>query len=226
MKHDRGRASVVCLWLGALWLLFYAPMAIAEDAVKVDKAAPVVEYKRFDPAHLPDPPPPLAPGEQAVCVYRFEMNVNGRYRFDDKPADKPPVKAEIQIAGVSIDLALKITIWLPNNSPKSLEAHEEGHRQIAEAFYAEAEKTARALAEKVIDQKASGEGENAKSAAGAAMESVNQKLIDDYLKQVDGPCEKAQAALDTMTNHGRRDKPAAVEAVVLALKKAREKQDH
>ena len=33
--------------------------AVAEEAVTVEKTKVTVEYKRFDPEHLPDPAPPL-----------------------------------------------------------------------------------------------------------------------------------------------------------------------
>src|SRR5207237_5052545 len=124
-----------------------ASVARADEVVKVERAEAAVEYKRFDPGHLPEPPPPLENGEQAVCVYRFDVETDARYSYA-QPADAPkgPVAVEVKVVGMNVKLKLTVTIWLPKDAPEQLVAHEEGHRAIAERFYAGAEKTARLLA--------------------------------------------------------------------------------
>lgn len=211
--------------LAAALLAFCAAIASAQDAIKIVKNKPVVEYKHFDPKNLPDPPPPLKPGEAAVTDFTFAINSNGSfsYRGPDKPADGSN-KYEVRIERIVLTLDLKVTIWLPKNCPKPLEEHEDGHLKIAEAFYADADKTARLLALKVIGTKATGEGEDAASAGGNAMEKVNQKLLDDYFDKVQTPCRTAQEAFDQMTAHGTKKAPTAKEAVPLAIKEAKEKK--
>jgi hypothetical protein len=203
----------------------HSSIASAEDAIKVVKNKPVVQYKRFDPANLPDPPPPLGPGEAAVTEYSFGINSNGRFSYPgpDKPAGGSN-KYEVKIEQISLTLDLKVTIWLPKNCPKPLEAHEDGHLKIAEAFYADAEKTARLLALKAIGTKATGEGKDIQTAGGNAMEKVNQKLLDDYLDKVQKPAETAQVAFDRLTAHGTKAQPTAKEAVPMAIKEAKEKK--
>jgi hypothetical protein len=205
--------------------LMHSSIASAEDAIKVVKNKPVVEYKQFDPKNLPDPPPPLGPGEAAVTEYRFAINSDGRFSYQgpDNPANGSN-KYEVKIERISLTLDLKVTIWLPKNCPKSLEAHEDGHLKIAEAFYADADKTARLLALKVIGTKTTGEGKDIASAGSAAMEKVNQKLLDDYLDKVQKQCETAQEAFDRMTAHGTKKEPAAKEAVPMAIKEGKEKK--
>jgi hypothetical protein len=210
-------ALLICIISGSI--------ASAEDAIKVVKSKPLVEYKRFDPKNLPDPPPPLGPGEAAVTEYRFGINSDGRFSYSgpNKPADGSD-KYEVKIERIALTLDLKVTIWLPKTCPKSLEDHEDGHLKIAEAFYADADKAARLLALKVIGTKAAGEGKDIASAGGNAMEKVNQKLLEDYLDKVEKPCETAQEAFDRMTAHGTKKTPTAKDAVPLAIKEGKEKK--
>ncbi len=68
--------------LAALIFVVLAPAARGADAVTVEKAKVSVEYKTFDPKHLPDPPPPLHEGEAAVTVYGFGVET-GRAAGED-----------------------------------------------------------------------------------------------------------------------------------------------
>jgi len=206
-------------------LVFCASIASAQDAIKIEKAKTVVEYKRFDPANLPDPAPPLGPGEAAVCVYSYELNANGRYSNGGPPIVGDGVtKVEVKIEQMTIKLDLKVTIWLPKNAVKPLEAHEDGHRVIAENFYADAEKVARGLAAKVVGKKVSGEGKDAQAAGQSAMNNACQKLLDDYLEAVNKPCNTAQEAFDRITVHGANQKVTVKDAIDAAMKEGRGKK--
>jgi len=201
-----------------------ATFASAQDGLKIEKSKPVIEYKHFDPKNLPDPPPPLGPGEAAVTEYRFEMNTDGRFSFNGPAPEGNPIKLNVKIQSMSITLGLKVVIWLPKDCPKILEAHEDGHSKIAQAYYVDAEKVARALAAKVVGKEAAGEGKDLQSAGNDAMGKVNQKLLDDYLETVQSPCQTAQTAFDRITAHGTNLRPAAKDAVDLAIKEAKEKK--
>lgn len=227
-----GRRRLAGGWAGValltLMVLARAAGAAAADdavqAVRVEKAEPVVEYKRFDPADPPSPPPPLGPGEAAVCVYEYGVAVDSHYSYTKAPAaGGSPVALDVKIQRVTVKLSLDVTIWLPTTASKALAAHEEGHRTIAQTFYADADKTARALAGKWVGKTAAGAGKDADAAGRAAVHKVNQALCDSYLEAMNGPCGKAQAAFDRLTDHGRKDRPTADEAVARALKEAREK---
>ena len=190
--------------------------------VAVEKAEPKVEYKYFDPKNLPDPPPPLEAGEAAVCVYRYGVQVDSKYtyRAPATPVKDGVTKLDVKIDRVSLRLSLAVTIWLPENATPRLKAHEEGHRQIAQHYYATADAVARGMAEKLIGRSASGEGKDAQAAGQAAVERVNQALCDRYLDALNVPCERAQAAFDRLTDHGRKERPTAEEGVKLAIREA------
>jgi hypothetical protein len=196
----------------------------ADEAVRVERPKATVEYKQFDPKNLPDPPPPIEAGEAAVCVYKFGVEADVKYSYR-APANPPPgpVKVDVKIEGVMLRLSLGSTIWLPTDANQHLKDHEEGHRQIAEHYYAGADRLAKGLAGKLVGQTVSGEGKDAKAAGRAAIDGVSRKLCDEYLKAINGPCGRAQAAFDRMTDHSRKDVPSAKEAVGRAIREAESK---
>ena len=198
--------------------------ARAEEAVRIEKAKVKVEYKSFDPNHLPDPPPPVEKGESAVTVYGFGVETDLQYTYAEAPGARRgggPVRMDFRMERVTLKLSMTITEWLPEGANEQLKAHEEGHRQIAEIFYADAEKAARKVAAKAVGKSVSGEGADINAAGRAAVERVNKSLCDDFLKLVSDPCQRAQEAFDRMTDHGRKAEPTAKEAVEMAVKEGR-----
>jgi hypothetical protein len=217
-------AALVALW--GIKLTAEPPKPATDAPVKVEAADVAVEYKRFDPRKPPDPPPPLKPGEAAVCVYKFGVEVDARYSYRapapgaPRAAKDAPTRVDVKIEGVTARLSLGVTIWLPADATPALTAHEEAHRRIAEHYYATAGAVAKELASKLVGQQASGEGKDHQSAAKAAVDEVNQKLCKGYLDAVNDPCERAQEAFDRLTDHSRKPKPTADEAVKLAIREA------
>jgi len=98
-----------------------------------------------------------------------------------------------------------------------LKDHEDGHRAIAERFYADAEKVAKPIALKWVGQNVPGKGKDAKAATKEALDVVNNKVCDDILKALNGPCRKAQDAFDRLTDHGQNERPDAKEAIEKAI---------
>jgi hypothetical protein len=216
------RLAIAALMLMPVML---APLARGADAVKVENAKVKVEYKTFDPSHLPDPPPPVEKGESAVTVYGFGVETDLQYTYAETPrggGGGAPVKMDFRMERVTLKLSMTITVWLPEGANEQLKAHEEGHRQIAEIFYADAEKGARKVAARAQGKSVSGEGTDISSAGRAAVERVNKSLCDQFLNEVATPCQRAQEAFDRMTDHGRTGKPTAKEAVELSVKEGRE----
>jgi hypothetical protein len=234
MNHTENRRRRRRVARAALALIAFATVAMAADdeTVKVEKGKVAVVYKRFDPAKPPDPPPPLEPGSAAVCEYQFAVETLGQYTTDplamaDAAAaaanGRAAMRVEARVQRMTVRLQLNLTVWLPNGAAKTLGEHEEGHRQIAEAFYADAEKAARAAAARTVGAKFDGEGRDARAAGQAAMARANKQICDDYSAAVMAPCARAQAAFDRLTEHGLKASPTAKEAVEMAVKEGREK---
>jgi hypothetical protein len=217
---------VVLVWmvLGA-----WTALAAEEDSVKVEKGEVTVEYKRFDPEHLPSPPPPLEKGEAAVCVYQFGVETDVRCTYSvpagaaGAAAPKGPVKLDVKLTRVTVKLSLGVTIWLPKDADARLTAHEEGHRSIAEHYYASADRGAREVAQRVAGTTVKAEGRDASAAVHEAIDGANKRLCDECMAGLSKPCERAQRAFDRLTDHSRKEPPTAKEAIGLAIKEAEKK---
>ena len=192
----------------------------APAEVKVEKAEPTVEYKEFDPKKPPVLDPPFKPGEAAACLYRFEVDADVAFATRPRRAvpgtkGEPPV--DVVISGLTVRLKLAITIWLPTGATDRLKEHEEGHRRLAEAYYAKAEAIAKAQAAKVDGKKFVAAGlEKAK----AEITAMNKTVCDGYLEAINRPCDVAQKVFDELTDHGVKKSPTTDEGVKLALEAA------
>ena len=197
--------------------------AAAVTAVTVVRKDVEVTYKTYDPQHMPDPAPPLSPGESAICLYRYGLATDMRYTFT-KPAGGGgggPVSMDFKITRMTVTVTLSVTIWLPADPPAQLRAHEEGHRAICEAFYADAERVARGLAEKEVGRVVRGTGKDVEAAGKDVVDKVTTRICDAYLAAIHTPCDKGQDVYDDLTSHGRNGRPASKEAVEMAVKRVR-----
>jgi hypothetical protein len=199
-----------------------ARAADKDDTVQIEKAEVKVEYKRFDPDHPPTPPPPIEKGEAAITLCRFDAEVYSRYRYT-QPGSAPagPVKTDVTVDGINVKLTLSVTIWLPDNANKELAAHEEGHRWIAEKYYADAEQVIRPMAQQCVGKRLKGEGRDAKSAARSANDTMTNKLYREYIDTITASCQKAHDIYDKVTEHGQAVRPGAKEGMEQALAEAR-----
>src|SRR5687767_1003081 len=145
----------------ALVLLVLLPTtAHAQSKVMVDKRPVQVERKTFDPDNLPNPPPPLRPGEIAECESLYKIDLTPRYTPGEAApaADGGGVRVPVRIDSVRVQLRLVVTIWIPKNPEPRVKPHEEGHRAVAEYYYKDAHKHAQAAAQALIGQTVEGEG--------------------------------------------------------------------
>jgi hypothetical protein len=190
--------------------------------VQIQKADVKVEYKRFDPDHLPTPPPPIDKGEAAVTLYRFDADVFSKYRYT-QPGHAPagPVKTDVTVDRITVKLSLSVTIWLPENASKELAAHEEGHRWIAEKYYEGAEKVVRPMAQQCVGKRLKGEGRDAKTAARSANDAMTTRLYREYVDTITASCQRAHDVYDKVTEHGQAVRPGPKEGMERALAEAR-----
>ena len=235
IRRPKWNRPAMAVWLASLCIgLCFPCMIVAappkpDDKIKIERAAVVVEVKEFDPAHPPNPAPPLEPGESAVCVYRFEVEGDIHYTYRDRPGAAKPARPgeaaikswEATVESMSINLALKVTIWLPTGAGDRLTAHEHGHRQIAEAYYAKADAVARGLAAKIVGKPFVVAGADPQAVIGKQVAAMNLNICAGYLNAMNRPCDKAQKVLDELTHHGTWASPTTEEAVKKALEPAK-----
>ncbi len=195
--------------------LFAMARAAGELAVTVKKHPAKINRHTFDPKRPPAALPKLAPTESGVCQFEFTCNA-GMSVFVEQTG---PNAVEVEVDSVDVILDLPIDLWVMTNAPKQLVAHEEGHRQICEDYYRDADEIARGLAKKMIGRKASATGRSKQEAQEKAQTKLLTEFNTAYMTAVRVRCRAAQDIYDEITGHGLQ--PIA-EADAIAQAKARE----
>jgi hypothetical protein len=206
---------IVGLIVGIAWIA--APRAGAE--VAIERAPAVIERKTFDPSHRPPEMPPLKPGEAALTQARFDCNVEMTYVVVNSRAHEEKCDTSIRIRAVRLVLHLNVTIWLPQNAPAKLSNHEEGHRQIAEEIYRDAERVARAIARPIDGKTITGTGDDCPAAQKQAVQSAADDICKNYLDRTGNRTSVVGDIYDDLTGHGTRADPAEQEAIRQAFAK-------
>ncbi|MBH0182566.1 MAG: hypothetical protein HP490_13065, partial [Nitrospira sp.] len=133
------------VWFIILALVIFATPDVfaASSQVEIVKNQAQVGTRYFDPNSPPGDRPPLRGSEEAVCVWDFlsDASIGGQVRQIDS------THAKVTINRIKVTLQLNVTTWLPNNPRKWTVEHEEGHRQISEYYYRNADVVARRVAE-------------------------------------------------------------------------------
>jgi hypothetical protein len=181
-----------------IWLL----PAAAYAQVTIDRTEPVIESRTFDPSNPPSDMPRMNPNQAAVTQSYFlaDSRVGGRV-IDRKIVDDGH-QTSIQVDRVRMTLKLRITTWLPRNALQKTVRHEDGHKQIAEHYYANAEQVARKLAEELVGQVVSGTAEDYSLASDKALQDAAKRLGTKYLAYTDVPSGKAHEFYDQATAFG------------------------
>lgn len=184
--------------------------AAATPGVSIDQEPVNFATRNFDPAAPPPDMPPLGEGENAECDSNFtaDASVGGQPRRVDA------THAVLTITQVRIILRLNVTIWVPFNVTQRVLAHEEGHRQISEAYYKYADQVARRIAAEHIGGKVEVSGSDLSAASNEMLQQVAAEITDEYGMQLKP--DAAQLLYDRITDHSRAD-IASSDAVAQAL---------
>jgi hypothetical protein len=194
------------------FLVLMVPSVHAEQPqVEIVKMPAQVGTRYFDPKRPPRDRPPLTGPEEAVCAGDFlsDASVGAQAMQTDA------THAKATINRIKITLQLNITTWLPNNPQKWTVEHEEGHRQISEHYYRNAEMIARRIAEPYIGKTFEISGQDLRRALNAAVGKIAEEITNEYTRQM--PVETTQDRFDTITEHSRKEIPVP-DAVAQALK--------
>ncbi len=201
------------VWLMLMFMLVIGvPSAQSEQPqVEIVKMPTQLGTRYFDPMHPPPDRPPLMGPEEAVCVGDFlsDASVGGQVMQIDA------THAKARINRIKVTLQLNITIWMPNNPQQWTVEHEEGHRQISEYYYRNAEVIARRIAEPYFGKTIDLSGADLRNALSAAIDKIAEEITNEYKRQM--PVETTQARYDDITEHGRKEIPVP-DAVARALK--------
>jgi hypothetical protein len=185
----------------------------AGAAVKVDRKPADVQRTSFDPGHRPEGMPALKPDEAAVTVSRFDCEASMSYLVTSKKPHGSRCTTTLKVRGITITLELKIEIWLPKHASARLTDHEEGHRQITEQVYREAEAAARELATPLDGKVLAGDGADCAAAEKQTSGRATEALCHDYLDRIAKRASRINDIYDDITAHGTRKSPTVDEAI-------------
>jgi len=205
-------------------LLLSMDVFTAADGVKVNRAAPEVEHKRFDRKNPPADMPTLEPGEAAVTRSSFLISTQTAIETVSEENRAGKTVAKIKFTEIIIDLSLKNSIWLPKDATKIIVDHEEGHRQLNDYFYKDAEKIAREIAQKYIARTYEAEGSDGSAAATAAMQKAINEMSQQYMAQVQSPAVRANQIFDELTDHSRNQRISVEKAMKDSIERAKKEK--
>ena len=212
------RLRVFCVLLGVpiigwlSWRELSSRRQLSElRAPRINKQPVVVASRTFDPAAPPADMPPLAAGENAECDSDFEANasVGGETRLSDA------THGTVTVTQINVTLQLNITIWLPAGVTQHVVEHEEGHREISESYYQNADKHAERIAATYMGKQVDISGTDLNAESSKVLQQMATEITEEYNKELNP--EPAQLLYDTITDHSR-NVVVVKDAVAHALK--------
>ena len=212
------RPFIVILLLGLLLLAWFARRNFSSRQSSSEAVAPIIEKQpvaflkhEFDPASPPAEMPPLSAGESAECDSDFQSSAS--VRGETQPTDA--THATVTINHVKMTLQLKINIWLPVGANQHLVDHEDGHRQISEAYYQTADRLAERVASTFLGRRVEITGTDLAAESNKILQQTAGEITAEYNKELNP--NPTQLLYDSITDHGRNE-VAVNDAVAHALK--------
>lgn len=170
--------------------------------VVIEHNAAAATTRYYDPNHRPEQMPPPSPDEAGLTVSQFNCVADVKGRIFWQSDGGPPFRAIVQVQSVRLQLHLTVSEWIMQGAPEKILAHENGHRRIAEIFYASGDEQARAIGRELLGREFSGGGTSVEDAAAAAMNAAAAEAARQYMSRVRDPSENVQELYDQITNHG------------------------
>jgi hypothetical protein len=210
-----------------LLALCVPPAAASAQEVRVERAPVVVERRTFDPRNPPADMPPLKGREVALAQSSFSCAASANYDVTTttprRRGGREPARCAATIRSLDVRLDLRVTIWLPERVRRKVVVHEEGHREITERVYAEAEEAVRARAAALLGRTFISTGPD--SVAEEAVTRATQELSTECLDATAGRASQLNDTYDALTNHGQNRSLSEEDAIRIAFdREARREQ--
>jgi hypothetical protein len=149
---------------------------VERPSTVIDKQPVVFANRTFDPAAPPADMPPLGPGEGAECDSRFLSHA----RVAGESRQAGATRAILTVTQVTMTLQLNITVWVPSGAPERVIEHEDGHRQISEFFYRNADTVADRIAASYIGKEVELSGPDLNAASSAMLQQLASEIAAEY----------------------------------------------
>lgn len=201
------------LWLIVMFTLVVGVPSVQSEQPQVEivKLPAHIGTRYFDPKNPPRDRPPLTGSEEGVYVGDFLSNAS----VGGQVMQANATHAKARINRIKVTLQLNITTWLPKDPEKRIVEHAEGHRQIAEYYYRNAEVIARRIAEPFLGKTIELSGADLRNTLSAAIDKIAEEITNEYKGQM--LVKTTQDRYDALTEHGRKEILVS-DAVVQALK--------
>lgn len=207
-----GRRNSIRIFFPAAALIIFGAIVFgadpatnpAEDSVgvSVTKMPSLCTTRKFDAKH-PDPRVPASSSERAgVCVSQFGCSASVAGNIVSQIGSDAQMRATVEIDSVKVSLQLNIVIWVANDSPPKVLAHEIGHRTISEHFYGDADTIAGSIAHDFLAKRYTATADNLADASRLACDAAARELVARYMAEVRDSAEVVQEAYDRITRHG------------------------
>jgi hypothetical protein len=180
-------------------------------SLTIDKQLVTFAMHTFDPSAPPADMPALAAWEQAECDSNFVSDANVKARTEILDA----THGVVTVAEVKVTLQLTINIWVPEGAAEHVIEHEQGHRQIAEHYYQNADKVAEQIAAAYLGKQVPVAGADLNLLINKLLQQMGADITAEYSKKLNP--DLAQNRYDDITDHSRNEVSAA-EAVAQVLK--------
>jgi hypothetical protein len=214
------RSIVLFSLLAALlfaWLLWRSSVSSQQPKITaaptIIKQPPVIATRTFDPDNLPADMPPMIPGELAVTDSNFISDA----RVSANVLQLGATGAMVTVTQVTVTLQLTLTMWVPVGAAQHVIEHEEGHRQISEYFYRNADKLAARIASTYMGKQIRVTGTDTHAEISNLLQKLGAEITEEYGKELNP--DPTQLRYDDITDHSRNEVDAK-DAVAQALKEA------
>jgi hypothetical protein len=213
------RVIFLCALLAAVvfgsWLVWRSSSLRRESGVAesptITKQPIHFTNRPFDPGNPPSDMPQFAPDELAVCDSNFLSNAN----VGGDAHETDSTHAIVTITSVNVNLQLDVTIWAPVNVSQHVVEHEQGHREISEHFYRNADKLAAKIAAPYLGKKFEISGTDLQGELSKALQKMGSEIAEEYSRELNP--NPTQLRYDAITDHSRND-VSAKDAVAQALR--------
>jgi hypothetical protein len=212
------RIILLCALLAAVifgsWLVWRSSSSRrqsgAAEAPTITKQPINFANRTFDPENPPSDMPQLAPDELAVCDSNFLSNAN----VGGDAHETDSTHAIVTVTSVNVNLQLNVTIWVPANASQHVIEHEQGHREISERFYQDADKLAAKIAAPYLGKKFEISGTDLHGELSRSLQKMGDEITEEYSRELNP--NPTQLRYDAITDHSRND-VSAKDAVAQAL---------
>ena len=211
------------LLVGA-WLLLSVYVASCsslsnQDVVSVEKQPETISRHLLEHASIKLRK--MSKAEGALTTWFFRCSNVLTYEIQSESSLNQTVSVEIIVTGVNMRIGLNMDVFLKEDAPEELRAHEDGHVKICQLIYQEAEVKARKAAQSVLRRKFSGAGSGRKQALENALNGASEAICSLYRDETVALANKTSDSYDKITDDGR----AAVkvgDAIAMAFKQGKQ----